>query len=194
MSHSLEKSTTYFFLLYARSNYTSFIGTKSTLSFQLNYYSGYISEWIHCSVQGSLIFTMQIVPPILPTLEITWLQTDASACARKFISRENNMGGKNHALRANWSDELRENVSLCNPILVSWSTFNYVHWDENSFHSLGFLMWPLSLLQRYFSLVSAYYLATISYTSRNKEKYIHKLIEAARRAIRNHKAYRRWTS
>lgn len=93
---------------------------------------------------------MQIVPPILPTLEITWLQTDASACARKFISRENNMGGENDALRANWSDELRENVSTCNPIQVSWSTFNYVHWDEDSFHSLGFLMWPLSLPQRYY--------------------------------------------
>ena len=36
--------------------------------------------------------------------------------------------------------------------------------------------------------VSVYYLATISYTSQNK-KYIDKLIEAARRAIRNHKAH-----
>ena len=32
--------------------------------------------------------------------------------------------------------------------------------------------------------VSVYYLATISYISRNKKKYIYKLIEAARRAIR----------
>ena len=38
-----------------------------------------------------------------------------------------------------------------------------------------------------FSSVSLYYLATISYTSQNNE-YIHKLIEVARRAIRNHKA------
>ena len=36
--------------------------------------------------------------------------------------------------------------------------------------------------------VSVYYLATITYTSQNK-KYIDKLIEAARRAIRNDKAH-----
>ena len=45
-----------------------------------------------------------------------------------------------------------------------------------------------------FSSVSVYYLATISNTHHEIINTFIKLVEAARRAIRNHKAYTRWTS
>lgn len=90
---SSENYKIYIFFSYVRSDCALFIGTKNTLAFQLNSFSG-LYFWIYtlyCSTEV-LPLLCKLMPPFL-TLEIMWLYAD-SYIVDSQPARENWSAGK----------------------------------------------------------------------------------------------------